>query len=371
MNQELKNYFFLIWTGFRKITKKKRILNILQFIVDILIGYECVFPLLSVYNLLPFTVLLVVLAKIIFHTLKRDSLGNFIGICLNTLFIIMTLIFKLGFSFMPIVAYIIHFMRLKSCYIDSKLKKIYGYPSFHTLFLENELSEKPLLAESVQADYNKTLENSIIKFSVAESRCNIKIQIMKLVGSLLLCMGIVLFYFGKKENLAYDNAVFVTSLDTCSIGANISGTVYELYDNSYIGLSYNVNDGYWGVFGDKLILFDVPYRYKNSFASLYNFYANQYELISSIGTGGGEIANPENGIEFHGQLLSANEYDFTIYKPDIKNLKIEIPEAETSCFIRVINYEKADLLENMGIIFIIIGMAMIAIFMVSICKKLY
>lgn len=314
--------------------------------------------------------MLVILAKIILHLFRRDSLGSYIGIGLNTLLIVMSLSFKSGFLATPIVAYIVHFLRIKSCFIDGKLKGIYGYPSFNHLYLTKEMAANVMLAESVKSDYDELSENFLIKFSSAESRCSSKIQITKLVGLILLCIGTGTLGFGIKRSVAYQNAVPVSSLDDCSVGSKISGTVYELYNNCSTGLSDNVNDGYWGVFGGKLILFDVPYKYKNSFASLYNIYAEQHELTESIGQGGGAAADPQSGIDFHGELLSSDEYDFKLTKPDLNGLGIELPQAEGSCFIRLIDDEKADSLENIGIILIAVGAAMTAIAMIFILRKL-
>lgn len=370
MNKELKDYFFLMESGFRRMTKKKRGLDILQFFADFYIGSECILTLSSSFSFLPFTLLLVLLAKIILHLFRRDSLGNYIGLCLNTLFIIMGLSFKLGFFATPIVAYIVHFLRIKSCFIDSKLKRIYGYPSFNPLYLENELASNVMMAESVKADYDEVSESFFIKLSAAESRCSSKIQILKLAGLILMCIGIGTLGFGMKQSLAYQNAVSVVSLDDCTVGSKISGTVYELYDNCCTGLSDNVTDGYWGVFGGRLIMFDVPYSYKNSFASLYNIYADQYELTGSIGQGGGDDADPQSGIEFHGELLSIDKYEFPVRQPDTNSLPLDLPEADNTCFIRIIDEKKADSAENRGIIFITIGAVSIAVSMVCILRKL-
>lgn len=282
----------------------------------------------------------------------------------------MSLSFNLGILAIPLVAYIIHFLRIKSCFIDSKLKKIYGYPSFNYLYLENELTSNVTMAESVKSDYDEVLGSFFIKFYAAECRCSPIIQLMKIVGVMLLCIGTGTLGFGIKRSLAYKNAVSVVSLDECSIDSKISGTVYELYDNCSTGLSNNVTDGYWGVFGDRLVLFDVPYSYKNSFASLYNIYAKQYNLTESIGHGGGDDANPQSGIKFHGELLSFDEYNFSVSQPKINHINLNLPETENSYFIRIIDEKKADSAETCGIILIVVGMASIAIAIICILRKL-
>ena len=369
MDKELKDYFFLTGTGFRKMTNKKRVLNILQFIVDFLIGYECIFPLLSSYERYAMTIMLVVLAKIILHIFRRDSIGNFIGIALNTLFIIMSLVFDLGLPIAPIAAYIIHILRIKSCYVDVKLKNVYGYPNFNLLFMENELSKDTLMTDSVKADYDELLKDPIIRFSAAESRCDTHIQIIRIAGIIVMCVGLLLLHFGSRDLSAYNNSIEVTSIDICPIGTNITGTVYELYDNCVIGLSKNTNDGYWGVFGDKLIMFDVPEKYKSSFAALYDYYAVEYDLVEVAVDENSSDVSREKGITFRGELLAAEDCEFDVDAPDFGELELDIPEVTTSCFIRIIDGDYVKSMRNKGIFLIFLGLIMSGVAMVLIYRK--
>lgn len=182
------------------------------------------------------------------------------------------------------------------------------------------------------------------------------------------CIGTVVLGYGIKQTRAYDNNVWIESFDECSVGSNISGTIYELYDNCYTGISKDANDGYWGVYDNKFIMFDVPYSYKNTFASLYNNYAYEYDLTESIGHGGGEEVDLSNGIKFYGKIVPFDKITFC--EPQINNIGIELPETETSCFIRIYDEERLASIETYGIILIAVGIITFALAIIFISRKI-
>ena len=370
VDKKLMDYIFLAGIGFRKVTNRKRVFNVIQLMVDFLIGYECIFPLLSSHERFAMIIMLVVLVKIIFHILRRDSIGNFIGIALNTLFIIMSFVFDLGLPIASIIAYIIHILRIKSCYVDRKLKNVYGYPNFNPQFMEMELSKDTLMVDSVKSNYDDLLSDPIIRFSVAESRCGTMIQILKIIGIIMLCAGLLFLYFVDRDMSDYNNSIKVTSLDYCTIGTNITGTVYELYDNCVTGLSKNTNDGYWGVFDDELVLFVVPEVYKSSFAKLYDSYAAEYDLARLVVDGDMNDVSRKTGITFRGRLLAAQDCEFLVEAPYFGGRKLDVPEANTTYFIQVIDGNSARSMHNNGILMIFFGLVIAGGAMVLIYRKI-
>ncbi len=366
MKKNLMGYFFQISIRFRKVTNRKKILDVIQFFVDILIGYECIFPLSLSYEYFALTILFVVLAKIILHVLKRDSVGNFIGIILNTLFVIMSLLFELGFPIASIIAYIVHILRIKSCYIDEKLKDVYGYPNFNFEFMENELSKNEIMANQVQFEYDKVFSDVIIKFSIIESCCSVIIQLSRVISIVVICIGLLLFDYGINNINAYNSSIEVTSLSRCEVNTNITGTVYELYDNCVTGLSKNTNDGYWGKFGNELVLFVVPETYKSSFAKLYNFYATKYDLVKSDNS---DISSQE-GIIFHGKLLDSSDCEFPVEVPYFDENGLSFPEINTTYFILVIDNELMKSVRNIGICLLFLGFLILIITTMLIYRKM-
>lgn len=356
--------------GFRKATNRKKALNIIQFFADIYIGYECIFPLSTSRERFAMSILLVVAAKIILHIFRRDSIGNFIGILLNTLFIIMSLALDLELASLGLAAYIVHILRIKSCYVDKKLKDVYGYPNFNFLLMKNELSKDTLMADSVKADYDELLSRPIIKFSVAESCCSVRIQLVKVIGAIVVCVGLVFMHFGIRETSLYNNSVNVESLDNFAVGMNISGNVHELYNNCVVGTSKNTTDGYWGVFGNKLVLFDVPDGYKPSFAELYNTYAEEYELKERIVETESVYVSREEGVDFHAKIMSAEDYDSKITAPKLSIDGIDVPEADTTLYIRVIDNITASSNINKGLIISLLGLLSFVAAYIAIYRKM-
>ena len=371
MTKEEKEFFFIRETAFRKMTRKKRFLDILQGVLDILLGYAVFLPLMSERSFIPFLTLLVAAVKLVLHCIRHDTAGNYLGLGLCVLFTVCVAVWKLGTPGLIAsvsLSFIVHILRIKTCMIDERVKTVYGYPKFNSFIMEAELEKDELLRESTRSEYESLDFNKLVSFAAAESRCSLPIQIMKIAGLVLVSAGIVLCARGAAEGADAGKSVITTSLEGKKAGDVISGTVYELYNNTGYASSNSINDEYWGIFGGKYILFSVPYGSKHSFATLFNCYAKENDIAPSMGTGGGPDANPDTGIKFSAVLKSAKKYDGKLRAPDVRGGAV-VPEAETAYFLQVIDPDKASSRSGWGGIVIGAGAVMTIIAVAIILRR--
>lgn len=78
----------------------------------------------------------------------------------------------------------------------------------------------------------------------------------------------------------------------------------------------------------------------------------------------------KTGITFRGKLLAAEDLEFNVKAPDFRELGLDIPEASTSYFIRLIDDDSARASCNKGIFLIFLGLAMAGAAMVLIYRKI-
>lgn len=371
MDKKSEDYFYLTGLCFKKVTIRKRVINILQLVADFVLGYEIMFCVsISRHMKFAWMIILAVLAKIILHLIHRDSIYNFIGIALTTLLIVMSCSLGYGFPIASIAAYLVHILRIKSCYVDARIKKVYGYPDFNYSFMHNELSKDEMMAASVRRNYNELLADPVIRFSAAESRTPAKIQVIRIAAAVMTGIALLMMYFGAKNMREYNNSTEVTSLDNCTIGMNITGTVHELYDNAVIAVSKSANDEYWGVFGDRLVLFSVPETYKGAFAELYNIYTKEYGLAERFMEWENVNVSREEGVNFHGKLIAAEDYDGKIAAPDLSKNCIDAPAADTTFYIKVIDDASALSTIHKGAFLFFLGLLLSCAAYVMIYRKL-
>ena len=368
MTKEEKEFFFIRETGFRKMTRKKRFLDILQGVLDILLGYAVFLPLMSEKSFIPFLTLLIAVVKLVLHCIRHDSAGNYLGLGFAALFTVCVAIWRLstpGLVMTIAAVFIVHALRIKSCMIDDRIKNIYGYPNFNGFIMDAELEKDELLRDSARSEYSSLDFDKLVSFAAAEIRCSLPVQIMKVAGLVLVSAGIILCAKGAAESSDFGSSVITDSLEGKKAGDVISGTVHEIYSNTGYASSSSIDDEYWGVFGGKYILFSVPYGYKNSFATLYNCYANENDLAPSLGTGGGPAANPKTGIRFSAVLKPAKKYEGKLRAPDVRGGAV-VPEAETDFFFQVVDPDRAASRSGWGGIIIGVGavMTIIAVFII-------
>ncbi len=352
MKREMKDYLLIRLSGFRRIAKKKQMLDYLQFAAEALILYET-------FNSLTYLksdgknalfCSLVTLGNIIFHIIRRDKLANYAELALDILYFIILMAVADCFSIAIWVSVLIHLLRIESCYTDEKMKTLFGYPKFVSFYIENALEQDDDFACSVKDEYDKIMENKIVRFSSAISRCNWKMQFIMIISVVFAGRGVVNLSSGIKDRYLFSSAVSVEDTGSCHDGDVICGTVYQIYEQRSIASQKSVRENFIGKFGEKLISFSVPYPYKDDFEKLYTDAKNAYEH-GEIST---DYAVSANGIDFHGIYLKA-EKKIKLLDSTKRKFGDSLPDVEEDFFIEIIDTRKADSNIYAGIIMILLG----------------
>ncbi len=354
MKREMKDYLLIRLSGFRRIAKKKQMLDYLQFAAEALILYET-------FNSLTYLksdgknalfCSLVTLGNIIFHIIRRDKLANYAELALDILYFIILMAVADCFSITIWVSVLIHLLRIESCYTDEKMKTLFGYPKFVSFYIENALEQDDDFACSVKDEYDKIMENKIVRFSSAISRCNWKMQFIMIISVVFAGRGVVNLSSGIKDRYLFSSAVSVEDIGSCQDGDVISGIVYQVYDQSSIASQKSVRENYIAEFGGKLVSFSAPYPYKEEFERLYK--DTESALKNGEMSTNHDSFISADGIVFHGRYLKA---DKKIKLLDTSKWKLgeDHPEVEENYFIEIVDIEKAELNVLAGIVMILLG----------------
>ncbi len=366
MKREMKDYLLVRISGFRRMVKRKQILDILQFGAWAFVLYENFWELRLSGGKVIFCSL-ITLVSIILHIIRRDKFANIVELVLDTLYFFLFMVIFDCFSIGAMISFLIHLLRIESCYTDEKMKTLYGYPKFVPFYVDNAFEKDDRLACSVKNEYDEIMEDKIVRFSSAISRCDWILQFTMILSVIFAAIGCVVLGLGIKEQYFFSKAVSVEDIGSCQDGDVISGIVYQVYDQSSIASQKSVRENYIAEFGGKLVSFSAPYPYKEEFERLYK--DTESALKNGEMSTNHDSFISADGIVFHGRYLKA---DKKIKLLDTSKWKLgeDHPEVEENYFIEIVDIEKAELNVLAGIVMILLGIVAFVFVGLFVLKKI-
>lgn len=356
---------------FKKIIKKSKLLLIGIICIDIYLLGEFFMILTTSKYKLPLIVAGILLVKIVFNIIKRDVLiFDIIGISFYVIIFILANYFKL-LDYNTIIAIIfslfLNILHIKNCYIINKINNIYGFPTFNSFFIINEMEKNELVLEKVETQYKCiNYENKIIEHELNNIHSTNTIKAMQIIGTISIITGICLFFCGITTKTKLNNSIDISSLKNYQDGTYIKGTIDKIYTLSSASMDKNSADCYWCDFKEECVTIIVPNYYKQDFAKLYNYHASLNNLMSYDGYS--EITEQSSKeIEFVGEIHYINKYDniSVINEKVLKNIDCE--NINNTVFIELINTNSSINQIVIGLLLLFLG-TLLKIFIILINK---
>lgn len=317
--------------AFRKIVRKDRFLRIIQIIVDIAAVFATLLELSARHSSAPFFTILLIFVNIIITLLNSNQLGNVVGIILTLIYAFLSVKYNMDIAgVIPIL--FIRIMRIKSIYVHSKLKKLYGYSTFNYFMIDCELKKDNLLKESVEYNYSDVLENKIVVLESAEMRCPWRIQLLKIICLVTMCASLFCICWGVGEKNNYNSAKNISSLESCYDNMNIRGTLDIVYLNTTYSFQESVNNEYVCKFGNETVIFSVPESYKTDFEKkcipIDETVNDVYEKDKDL------------EVEFVGTVREVSSYHGKFLMPDISSIDHNYVPYNEDYYIELIDVDK-------------------------------
>lgn len=315
LNKAQENMIQSICIGLNKLKKKRKVLAIVQIIIDFYL-FTCLFTeLLTSFYVLPFITLILIISKAIFTILKHDIISCAVCSILNLSAFVSATVFKI-IDYNTVAAFIIAFFiygfRVKQYIIDKKIASLYGYPTFNSFFIINELKKDESLTNDIVNDYESIENDRLLKNEIEVTRMNPLITIIHLLVAIGVAAGIVMLCNGLIISIKTNNAGTISKISTLTTGTYFFASTDKICGISNSSMDKHTEDIYWCVIGEECVTIKVPHQYKKDFATLYGSDAEYNE--------NSEQSNYTNKkIEFHGIIRNVSKYDSGIINTKVIN----------------------------------------------------
>lgn len=352
LNKTQENMIQSICIGLNKIKKKRKVLVTIQLFIDVYLFTSLFVELITSFYALPFITLILIAAKAIFTILKRDIISCAVCSILNLSAFITAFIFKIidyNTAAAFIIAFIIYVFRIKQCIIEKKIVSLYGYPTFNSFLIIDELKKDESLSNDIIYDYESIDNDRLLKNEIEATRMSPLIRVIHFLGAIGVVTGIVIMCNGFITLTKNSNAETISRISSSKNGTYFSASTDKICGMSNSSMDENTEDIYWCRIGEECVTIKVPHQYKEDFATLYDSDAEDNESS--------EYSNVSNKkIVFHGIIRDVSKYDSGII--NTKALKSgEDTQIVKDKFVEIVSQEKTEKNVIFGLIVTLIGIA--------------
>lgn len=348
----------------KRVVRKNRFLIAVWIIADLFDIAAMFIPISNGRYFAPFAVPALIVLKIVIVLIIKNSVRNIAGLIFNVVIAVLMAHFNLLYDSLPIlfVSTLAHLIAIPCAVTEEKLKRVYTYPSFNSSVFCNEVKNDRGLFKFIKDGYDRIIDSIIVRYEFASADSHFIVKILRVASVLLIGAGIVMRSDGMKIKSAYEKAEEITTLEYCSDGMSVKGTVDTIYLQGSISLSANVNEEYWCGFCGQCVMFSVPERYIRSFGELYNYYAGLDEDLLPHEGYHNITESSSQSIMFTGIVRYPEKYgDVHINTRVFNNKDIEHPEINDALYIELIDKDKVDRKTGTGDICIAIGILAIIV----------
>lgn len=352
LNKVQENMIQSICIGLNKIKKKRKVLVIVQLIIDVYLFTSLFTELLTSFYVLPFITLILIIAKAIFTILKHDIISCAVCSILNLSAFVAAIIFKIidyNTAAAFIIAFFIYGFRVKQYIIDKKIVSLYGYPTFNSLLIINELKKDESLSNDIVYDYESINNDRLLKNEIEVTRMNPLLTIIHLLGAVGVAAGVVMLCNGLIISIKTNNAETISKISSLKNGTYFSASTDKICGISNSSMDIHTEDIYWCVIGEECVTIKVPHKYKEDFATLYGSDAEYNENLEQS-----NLTNKK--IEFHGIIRDVSKYDSGIINTKVLNSG-EDAQIIKDKFVEIVSQDKIDKNVGFGFIVTLIGVA--------------
>lgn len=353
LDKTQENMIQSICIGLNKIKKKSKVLVTIQLLIDFYLFTSLFMELITSFYALPFITLILIAVKAIFTILKRDVISCAVCSFLNLSAFATTFTFKIidyNTAAAFIIAFIIYGFRIKQCIIEKKINSLYGYPTFNSFFIINELKEDESLANDIIYEYESIDNDRLLKNEIKTTRMSPLITVIHLLGAIGVAAGIVILCNGLITSIKNSNAGAISRISSSKNGTYFSASTDKICGMSTSSMDKIAEDIYWCRIGDECVTIKVPQQYKEDFAALYSGDSGDAEENES--SDHSNISNKK--IAFHGIIRDVSKYDSGII--NTKTLKSgEDTQIVKNKFVEIVSQDKTEKNVSFGFIITLIG----------------
>lgn len=345
-----------------KIKKKGKVFLTIQLLVDLYLLTGLFAELISSFYAFPLITLALIILKAIITIVKHDNISCIICTILNAVSFALAITFAIvdyNTTAAFIIAFIIYGLRIKQCILEKKIDSFYGYPTFNSFYVINEIKKDDYLCQEVIAEYNSIDNDTLLKSEIRKEKMSPLIYAAHLFGAAAFVVGILVLCNGLIISARVKNASKISSISTSENGDYFSGWTNEICGMSTAGMDKSAEDIYWCTFGEECVTIKVPQQYKEQFAMLYNHYAEENDIQQYSGYIGISGISQEK-ISFTGMIRNTNKYDFNTINTKALKTKTDA-RVITDKYIEVISQDTLGRKINIGIIITFLSAAVYVI----------